>query len=98
MEPQISVRLPASLLEKIDRRASRENTSRSDMIRSMLERSIEGAVADSETPYDRVRDLVGSIHDGPRDGGAAHRKHLIKAIRDRRGFSHRRPLFRLGPY
>ena len=85
METQISLRLPASLLEKIDRRASRERTSRSDMIRTMLEHSIDGAVADPETPYDRVRDLIGAISDGPRDGGAAHRKHLIKAIRDRRG-------------
>lgn len=59
MERQVSLRLPARLLDEIDRRAKRRRRPRAEVIRAALvaylelpERALEGR------PADRVRDLL----------------------------------------
>ena len=85
METQISLRLPRALLADIDVRAQKEGTSRSRVIRGLLERSLRGQVAEASAPYDRVRDLVGSV-DGDTGRTAGNRRaSLIQVLRDHRG-------------
>lgn len=68
MERQVSIRLPAALLAKIDARARRIRRRRSDVIRGALIRFFELPPALSEgRPFDRVRDLIGSVKGAPRD-------------------------------
>jgi len=85
MESQISIRLPDDLLDRIDRKARGAKSSRSQLIRSLLEQALEGKVAEESVPYARVRDLVGSVGGPKRDLGTNHRKDLLAAIKDRRG-------------
>jgi hypothetical protein len=84
---QISLRLPASLLNELDRRARVSRQSRSDVIRDILEGHLRvsrsGTPADH--PYGRVRDLVGSVAGGPIDLGRRSREYLVELVRDRRG-------------
>lgn len=68
MEHQVSVRLPARLLNEIDRRARRRRMRRADVIRAALSAYVElpdGALDDR--PAQRVRDLLGSVHGLPAD-------------------------------
>jgi len=82
---QISLRLRDDLLAELDRRARRARTSRSDVIRAILETHLLGSDAGHrDHPYARVRDLVGSVSGGPPDMGARHREHLVGLVRDRR--------------
>jgi hypothetical protein len=85
METQISLRLPETLLDDIDRRAEREGSNRSRVIRALLESALRGQVSAPPAPYVRVRDLVGSVTGPPGGGGAANRRAMIQGIRDRRG-------------
>ena len=84
METQISLRLPVTLLADIDARARRVRTTRSRLIRELLESAMSGGrVAEPEAPYDRVRDLVGSV-EGSVGSGGARRAFMISVLRDRR--------------
>ncbi|MBI4616116.1 MAG: ribbon-helix-helix protein, CopG family [Planctomycetes bacterium] len=68
MERQVSIRLPARLLEEIDRRAKRRRCPRAGVIRAALAAYIElpdGAL--EARPADRVRDLMGSAEGLPAD-------------------------------
>jgi hypothetical protein len=80
---QISLRLPEPLVAEIDREADARRTSRSDLIREILEQHVRVA-ATPDHPYARVSDLVGSVTGGPPDLGAGHREYLVGMIRDRR--------------
>ncbi len=83
METQISLRLPQSLLADIDRRADSRGINRSRVIRELIESALQGRVADSAAPYDKVRDLVGSVSGAAT--GASRRDAMLQTIRDRRG-------------
>ncbi len=84
MERQVSLRLPARLLDEIDRRAERRRRPRADVIRAALVAYLElpeGAL--EGRPADRVRDLVGSVEDLPRDLATHADKYLAKLGRRR---------------
>ncbi len=85
METQISLRLPQALLADIDVRARREGTNRSRVIRELLERSLCGQIGEASAPYDRVRDLVGSVDGGTDRRARNRRESLIQVLHDRRG-------------
>lgn len=84
MAQQISLRLPDELLDELDRQARRRRTSRSDLVREILEQHVRLA-ATPDQPYSRVRDLVGFVTGGPPDLAAGHREYLVGLVRDRRG-------------
>jgi hypothetical protein len=84
MSHQISLRLPDELVAQLDRQARRRRTSRSDLIREILEQHVRLA-ATADHPYSRVLDLIGSVTGGPPDLGAGHREYLVGLVRDRRG-------------
>ena len=68
MERQVSIRLPTTLLEELERRARRRRRTRAAMIRAALESYValpDGAL--EEHPAERVRDLLGSVQGLPAD-------------------------------
>ncbi|MBV9946665.1 MAG: ribbon-helix-helix protein, CopG family [Myxococcales bacterium] len=68
MERQVSIRLPATLLDELERRARRRKRTRAAMIRAALDAYValpDGALEDH--PADRVRDLLGSVEGLPAD-------------------------------
>jgi len=75
MERQVSIRLPAPLLNELDRRARRRRRTRAAVIRAALDAYValpDGAL--EEQPVQRVRDLLGSVEGLPADlaGNARH--------------------------
>ena len=85
MGVQISLRLPEALLRRIDREARKQRVRRSDLVRQALEAFLNSqAAVVGDQPYNRVRDLVGSLSGGPPDLGERHREYLRGLIGDRR--------------
>ena len=79
MDSQLTLRLPGSLTEKLDRSAKRLKRKRSDVVRLALEQFLD---TDPDTrPIERVRDLLGSVKSGVPDLGQNHREHLIRRLR-----------------
>lgn len=81
MQRQITVRVPESLLDELDRRAALERRKRSDVFRLAIERFLEGPPSDERRPIDRVRDLIGSHESGMPDLGQRHREDLLRRLR-----------------
>ena len=79
MESQITLRLPGSLAEKLDRAAKQQRRKRSDVVRQALEQFLDNEP--DVRPVDRVRDLLGSVESGIPDLGLRHREHLIQRLR-----------------
>ena len=79
MESQLTLRLPASLAEKLERSAKRMKRKRSDVVRQALEQFLDAGP--DVRPIDRVRDLLGSVETGVSDLGQRHREHLIRRLR-----------------
>jgi predicted DNA-binding protein len=84
MESQITIRLPETLRRRLDRMAKSVGRRRSDLARLAVQRyldQLEGASA--PRPYERVRDLLGSVDSGVSDLGSRHRDHLLAYFRRR---------------
>jgi len=84
MESQITIRLPETLRRRLDRMAKNVGRRRSDLARLAVQRyldQLEGASA--PRPYERVRDLLGSVDSGVSDLGSRHRDHLLAYFRRR---------------
>jgi predicted DNA-binding protein len=85
MNSQLTVRLPEELDERLAEYARRFRLKRSQVLRMALEHFF----ADSQlhrqqtTPYERVKDLIGSTESGIPDLGTAHREHLVRRMRKR---------------
>jgi len=85
MGAQISVRLQEPLLKQLNQEARKRRVRRSDLVREALEAFLCGQVARVDSlPYERVRDLVGSLSGGPPDLGEQHRKYLRDLMGERR--------------
>jgi Arc/MetJ-type ribon-helix-helix transcriptional regulator len=77
MKGQLTVRLSDELEAGVETLARKLRRKRSDVVRIALERLLleeEGAAGD--TPYERVKDLLGSVESGIADLGSNHREHL----------------------
>jgi Arc/MetJ-type ribon-helix-helix transcriptional regulator len=79
MESQITLRLPESLAQKLDRAAKRQKRKRSDVVRQALEQFLD--TEPEVRPVERVRDLLGSLESGIPDLGQRHREYLIQRLR-----------------
>ena len=79
MDSQLTLRLPGSLTEKLDRSAKRLKRKRSDVVRLALEQFLD--TEPDTRPIERVRDLLGGIESGVPDLGQNHREHLIRRLR-----------------
>ena len=74
---QISLRLPARLLERLDVAARARGARRSELVREAIRSYLEGpGPGEPDRPYTRVEDLVGTLSGGPPDLGRRHREYL----------------------
>jgi predicted DNA-binding protein len=82
MQSQLTVRLPDDLDKEITNISKKLRVKRSYIVRMALEKFLEDYhVKEEHTPFEKVRDLVGSVSSGLPDLGEAHRKHLLKKFR-----------------
>ncbi len=82
MESQVTVRLPETLNKNISAFARKMRLKRSDIIRLALENFVGSTqTKENDNPFERVKDLIGSISSGAPDLGTRHREHLISRIR-----------------
>lgn len=81
MKRQLTVRLTNELEEQVEALARRLHRKRSDVVRLALERLLQEEAAQADRPYDRVKDLVGSVESGISDLGSSHREHLKSRFR-----------------
>jgi predicted DNA-binding protein len=79
MESQLTLRLPSTLNEKLERTAMRLKRKRSDVVRLALEQFLD--TEPEIRPIERVRDLLGKVESGVPDLGQNHREHLIRRLR-----------------
>jgi predicted DNA-binding protein len=84
MESQITIRLPGTLRRRLDRAAKSVGRRRSDLARLAVQRYLDDLESESAPrPYERVRDLLGSVDSGVTDLGSRHRDHLLAHFRRR---------------
>lgn len=82
MQAQLTVRLPEDINRELAEYARRMRLKRSDIVRMALERFFsEPQVREGQSPYGRVKHLVGSLQSGISDLGSRHRAHLIRRIK-----------------
>lgn len=82
MNSQLTVRLPDDLGNNISMLARKLRLKRSDIVRMALERFVKQAEGkDEESPYDRVKNLLGSVSSGISDLGESHREHLVRKFK-----------------
>jgi predicted DNA-binding protein len=83
MNSQFTVRLPDNLDKNIFKIAKKLHLKRSDIVRMALEKFVnEVDEEDAEgSPYDRVKNLLGSVSSGVSDLGESHRKHLLRKFK-----------------
>lgn len=82
MQSQLTVRLSDDLDKELSSLAKRLRLKRSDIVRMALERFFgEFQGKEEAMPYEKVKDLIGSISSGISDLGEAHRKYLLKKFK-----------------
>ena len=82
MNSQLTVRLPDDLEKDISMLAKKLRLKRADIVRMALERFVKHAEGgDENSPYDRVRSLLGSVSSGISDLGESHREHLVRKFK-----------------
>ncbi|MEK6697491.1 MAG: ribbon-helix-helix protein, CopG family [Nitrospirota bacterium] len=82
MQSQLTVRLPEDLDREVSSAAKRLRLKRSDIVRLALEQFLhEPRAREEQSPYGKVKHLVGAVESGVSDLGSGHREHLVKRIR-----------------
>lgn len=76
MKRQLTVRLTDELEEQVEALARKLHRKRSEVVRLAIERFIQDDQARGDRPFDRVKDLIGSLQSGIPDLGSNHREHL----------------------
>jgi metal-responsive CopG/Arc/MetJ family transcriptional regulator len=79
MQTQVTLRLPETLMTRLDRSATQLRRSKSDVIRMALEQYL--AVDADDQPFERMRDLIGGVATGIPDLGEKHREYLVRRLR-----------------
>jgi predicted transcriptional regulator len=78
---QLTIRMPEEYKERIEILAERMGLKKSDIARLALKEFIEENTAtDGQSPYDKVKHLLGTAESGIKDLGQRHREYLIKKI------------------
>jgi len=84
MNSQLTVRLPDNLEKELSLIARKLQLKRSDIVRMALERFVKQAEGEEEnSPYEKVKSLLGSVSSGISDLGEAHREHLLRKMKRR---------------
>lgn len=80
MSDQLTVRLPADLLEALDVAARKAERKRSDIVRIALREFLEVSPSPEQPPSRRVRGLIGSLQSGVPDLAERHREYLLETL------------------
>jgi len=81
---QLTVRMPDEYEVKINALAKRLGLKKSDIVRLAVRRfAEENLPVDEKTPFQKVRNLVGTAESGISDLGRRHRDYLVEKIRER---------------
>jgi antitoxin component of RelBE/YafQ-DinJ toxin-antitoxin module len=79
---QLTIRMPEEYKERIEILAERMGLKKSDIARLALKEFIEENTAtDGQSPFDKVKHLLGTVESGIKDLGQQHREYLIRKIR-----------------
>ncbi len=82
MQSQLTVRLSDDLDEGLSALSKKLRLKRSDIVRMAIERFLEEFEGkEEEKPYEKVKNLIGSISSGISDLGESHRKYLLKQFK-----------------
>jgi metal-responsive CopG/Arc/MetJ family transcriptional regulator len=82
MQSQLTVRLSDDLEKEISNLSKRLYLKRSDIVRMALEKFLdEFQVREESKPYEKVKNLIGTVSSGISDLGEAHREHLLKKFK-----------------
>lgn len=82
MQCQLTVRLSEDLDKEITYLSKKLRLKRSCIVRMALEKFLDDFhVREESTPFERVKDIVGTVSSGVPDLGEGHRKHLLKKFR-----------------
>ena len=82
MPGQLTVRLTSELEEGIEALSRRTRRRRSEIVRLALARFIREEMGEgTQSPYNRVKDLIGKVESDIPDLGEAHREHLNRRFR-----------------
>lgn len=82
MEKQLTLRVPATLAERLARTARAMKRKRSELVRMALEQFLDGSGGPRPgRPIGLVRDLLGSLESGVPDLGQRHRDYLMRYLR-----------------
>lgn len=82
MQSQLTVRLSDDLDEGLSVLSKKLRLKRSDIVRMAIERFLEEFEdKEEEKPYEKVKNLIGSISSGISDLGESHRKYLLKQFK-----------------
>ena len=82
MPGQLTVRLTPELEEGIEALSRRTRRRRSEIVRLALARFIREETAEGpQSPYNRVKNLIGKVESGIPDLGESHREHLHNRFR-----------------
>ena len=79
---QLTIRMPDEYKEKIEALSNNMGVKRSDIARLALRKFIdENLVQEQETPYQKVKHLLGKAESGIKDLGQNHRAILIDKLK-----------------
>jgi hypothetical protein len=77
---QLTVRLPHGLARRLAAEARRLGLKRADLARMAIQRLLDERPVPDDTPYDRVKSLLGRVASGVPDLGEHHREHLRRRL------------------
>jgi hypothetical protein len=81
---QLTIRMSQEYKEKMDAIAQRMGLKKSDIARLALKTFIDDNLTDNgQTPYEKVRHLLGTAESGIKDLGQCHREYIFRIIRIR---------------
>lgn len=79
---QLTIRMPDEYKEKIAILSNNMGVKRSDIARLALRKFIdENLIQDQETPYQKVKHLLGKAESGIKDLGQNHRTVIIEKLK-----------------
>lgn len=77
----LTIRLPKDLDKQITAVAKKLRLSRSDVVRLALQKFADEFEENGIRPYEKVKNLLGTVETGISDLGSDHRKHLLELIK-----------------
>jgi len=81
MEDQLTIRITRQLSKALKERAAQTGRKPSELVRMAVTEFLQIAEQPSESPAERVRNVIGSVRSGVPDLALRHRQYIIKKLR-----------------